>query len=157
MKTFRFRPRYRGVAWTSIGVGGSVGIVSAAVGLLAVPMITGGIGVAAGLAYLLAPTWKISVTIDDDALAVGSPGKPRFRLPWSDVVRVVAAPEKGTCFVDGGDPAKSLLVPGDGAPAPYDIENRKQLVDEIIARVAPDKIERVASLAEATKTPPLRT
>ena len=157
MKTFRFRPRYRGVAWTSIGVGGALGVVSAAVGLLALPMITGGIGVAAGLAYLMSPTWKIAVTIDDDALSVGSPNKPRFRLPWSDVVRVVAAPDKGTCFVDGGEPAKSLLVPGDGAPAPYDIDDRKTLVAEILARVSPEKVERVTSLADAAKSAPLRT
>ena len=96
-------------------------------------------------------------TIDDDALSVGSPNKLRFRLLWSDVVRVVAAPDKGTCFVDGGEPAKSLLVPGDGAPAPYDIEDRKALVGEILARVSPEKVERVTSLADAAKSAPLRT
>ena len=153
MKTFRFRPRYRGVAWTSIGVGGAVGIVSASVGFLAVPLITGVVGIAAGVAYLASPTWRLAVTIDDDALAVGSASKTRFRLPWKDVVRVIAAPEKHSCFVDGGAPEKSLLVPGDGAPAPYDIEDRKALVDEILAHVDGEKIQRVASLAEAAKSP----
>jgi len=156
-KTFRFRPRYRGVAWTSVGIGGALGVVSASIGFLALPMITGALGIAAGVAYLASPTWKLAVTIDDDALAVGSPRKQRFRLPWNDVVRVVAAPEKATCFVDGGAPERSLLVPGEGAPAPYDIEDRKTLVEEILARVASDKVERVASLAEAAKPPPLRT
>jgi hypothetical protein len=156
-KTFRFRPRYRGVAWTSVGIGGALGVVSASLGFLAVPMITGAVGIAAGVAYLASPTWKLAVTIDDEAIAVGSPSKPRFRLRWSDVVRVVAAPEKSTCFVDGGAPERSLLVPGDGAPAPYDIEDRKTLVEEILAHVASDKVERVASLAEAAKSPPLRT
>lgn len=153
MKTYRFRPRYRGVAWTSVGIGGALGVVGATIGFLALPMITGGLGVAAGIAYLMSPTWRLAVTIDDDALAVGSPNKPRFRLPWRDVVRVVAAPEKSTCFVDGGAPEKSLLVPGDGAPAPYDIEDRKGLVAEILAHVAAEKVERVTSLADAAKSP----
>ena len=153
MKTFRFRPRYRGVAWTSIGVGGAVGVVAASVGFLAVPLITGAVGIAAGVAYLASPTWRLAVTIDDDALAVGSASKTRFRLPWKDVVRVIAAPEKHSCFVDGGTPEKSLLVPGDGAPAPYDIEDRKALVDEILAHVDGEKVQRVASLADAAKSP----
>ena len=157
MKTFRFRPRYRGVAWTSVGIGGALGVVSATVGFLALPMITGAVGIAAGVAYLASPTWKLSVTIDDDALTVGSPAKQRFRLPWSDVVKVIAAPEKNTCFVDGGKPEQSLLVPGDGAPAPYDIEDRKGLVEAILARVPAEKVERVTSLADVAKSPPLRT
>lgn len=157
MKTYRFRPRYHGVAWTSVGIGGALGAVGVTLGFLALPMITGGLGVAAGIAYLLSPTWRLAVTIDDDALTVGSPGKQRFRLPWKDVVRVVAAPEKSTCFVDGGAPERSLLVPGDGAPAPYDIEDRKGLVAEILARVAAEKVERVASLADAAKSPSLPT
>jgi hypothetical protein len=148
VKTFRFKPRYRGVAWTSVGVGGALGIVSAAVGFVAVPMISGAVGVAAGIAYLASPTWKISVTVDDDGLTVGSPSKQRFRIAWQDVVKVIAAPEKHTCFVDGGTPDKSLLVPGDGAPAPYDIEDKQALVEWILAHVAADKIENVASLAE---------
>jgi hypothetical protein len=157
VKTFRFRPRYPGVAWSSVGIGGAVGVVGAAVGFIALPMITGAIGIAAGVAYLASPTWKLAVTIDDDALSVGSPKRQRFRLPWSDIVKVIAAPEKGTCFVDGGKPEQSLLVPGDGAPAPYDIEDRKALVEAILAHVPAEKVERVTSLADATKTPPLRT
>jgi hypothetical protein len=149
VKTFRFKPRYRGVAWTSVGIGGALGIVSAAVGFLAVPMVTGVVGIAAGLAYLASPTWKIAITVDDEALTVGSPNKPRFRLAWQDVVKVIAAPDKHTCFVDGGDPGKSLLVPGDGAPAPYDIEDKPALVEWILAHVAAEKIEKVASLADA--------
>lgn len=151
MKQFRFKPRYRGVAWSSIGVGGALGGVSVAAGLLALPMITGAIGIAAGVAYLASPTWRLVITVDDDALSVASAKTERFRLPWRDVKRVVAAPEKHTCFVDGGTPETSLLVPGDGAPAPYDIEDKQALVEEILARVASDKIERVSSLAEAVK------
>jgi hypothetical protein len=151
-RTFRFRPRYRGVAWTSIGLGGAVGGAAAAVGFMTVPLITGAVGMLAGVAYLASPTWRLVVTVDDEALEVGTSKQRRFRLPWSDVVRVIAAPAKHTCFVDGGTPAQSLLVPGDGAPAPYDIEDRAALVDAILAHVPADKIERVASLAEAAKS-----
>lgn len=151
MKTFRFRPRYRGIAWISIGMGGIVGAISAASGFLPLPLITGAIGIASGVAYLASPTWRLAVKIDDDALEVASPKRSRFRLRWTDVVRVVAAPEKQSCFVDGGAPERSLLVPGDGAPAPYDIEDRAGLVDAILAHVAADKVERVASLADAAK------
>lgn len=153
-KRFRFRPRYRGIAWTSIGLGGAVGVVAGAVGLLTVPLVTGAVGVAAGVAYLASPTWRLAVTVDDDALEVGSPKRRRFRLPWSEVVRVIAAPAKASCFVDGGAPERSLLVPGDGAPAPYDIEDRAALVEAILAHVAADKVQRVDSLADAAKAPP---
>lgn len=149
MKTFRFKPRYRGVAWTSVGVGGALGIVSATAGFLAVPLVTGGLGIAAGVAYLASPTWRLAVTVDDDALAVGTKTKQRFRLPWSEVVKVIAA--GASCFVDGGSPERSLLVPGDGAPAPYDLEDKAALVAWILAHVSDDKIERVASLADAKK------
>ena len=135
----------------------TLGVVSATLGFLVFPLVTGAVGIAAGMAYLASPTWKLAVTIDDDALSVGSPTKQRFRLLWKDVAKVIAAPEKHTCFVDGGAPERSLLVPGEGAAAPYDIENKHALVDEILARVAADKIERVASLADVAKSPPLRT
>jgi hypothetical protein len=148
-KTFQFKPRYRGVAWTSIGVGGAVGVAAASVGFLVLPLVTGTIGILAGVAYLASPTWKLAVTIDDEGIRVGSPARERFRLAWKDVVRVIAAPQHATCFVDGGAPEKSLLVPGQGAPAPYDIIDKQALVDEILARVPEDKIVRVASLAEA--------
>ena len=89
-RSFRFRPRYRGIAWSSIGIGGSVAVIAAIVGFAAVPLVSGALGIALGAAYLASPTWRIAVTVDDDGLTVGSPGRLRFRLAWSDVVRVVA-------------------------------------------------------------------
>jgi hypothetical protein len=148
-QTFRFRPRYRGIAWSSIGVGGSVAVIAAIVGFAAVPLVSGALGIALGAAYLASPTWRIAVTVDDDGLTVGSPGRLRFRLAWSDVVRVVASPETCTCFVDGGAPERNLLVPGDGAPAPYDIVDRKALYEAILARVPADKVQTVSSLDKA--------
>lgn len=148
-RTFAFRPRYRALAWSSIGVGGAVTAVAAAFGLVAVPLVTGALGVALGVAYLGSPTWRIAVTVDDRGLRVGSPRRLRFDLAWADVVRVVASPSTRSCFVDGGSPERSLLVPGDGAPAPYDIADRAALVEAILAHVPPDKVQTVASLDQA--------
>jgi hypothetical protein len=145
----RFRPRYRGVAWTATAVGGSLAVVSAGLGFLTIPLVTGAIGVAMGAAYLASPTWRLAVTIDDDGLEVGSPARRRFRIAWSDVVRVVASPATHTCFVDGGAPERSLLVPGLGAPAPYDLEDRPALVAAILAHVPPDRVTTVDSLEQA--------
>lgn len=149
MSRHRFRPRYRGVAWTAVGVGGSLAIAAAALGFLALPLVTGAAGMAIGAAYLASPTWRLAVTADDAGLEVGSPGRRRFRLAWGDVVRVVAAPGSHTCFVDGGAPERSLLLPGPGAPAPYDLEERPALFDAILAHVPPERVTRVESLEKA--------
>jgi hypothetical protein len=132
-----------------MGVGGTIAVVAASLGFAVVPLATGAIGVALGLAYLASPTWRITVTVDDDGLTVASPSRHRFRLAWRDVVRVIASPATSTCFVDGGTPEHSLLVPGDGAPAPYDIVDRKALVEAILAHVAADKVQIVESLDRA--------
>ena len=144
---FPFRPRYRGVALTSIGVGGALGAIAlVSLGAALLPLATGAIGVVLGTGYLLSPSWKLAVVIDDEAREVRSPTKSRFRLPWSEVVKVVASPTTHTCFVDGGTPERSLLVPGDGAPAPYDIDNKPALFAAIVAHVSPDKVETVETL-----------
>ena len=150
MRRFRFRPRYRGVAWTSVGVGGALAIVSiATMGAALLPLASGGIGVALGLGYMLSPSWQLVVVIDDDALEVRSPKARKFRVAWTDVKQVVSSPTTHTCFVDGGTPETSLLVPGEGAPAPYDIEDKQALCDEIISRVTPDKVRTVETIASA--------
>ena len=155
MSTHRFRPRYRGVAWTSIGLGGGLAGVAAVIGFAALPLATGAFGVALGAAYLNSRAWKLEVVTDDTALEVRDPKGTRFRLPWTEIVRVVASPTTKTCFVDGGRPEHSLLVPGDGAPAPYSISERDELFATILARVTPDRIETVESLerADSTKKP----
>jgi hypothetical protein len=147
---FRFRPRFRALALSSVGVGGVLGAVSIAVlGGALLPLATGAIGVALGTGYLLSPSWKLRVVVDDDALEV--PG--RFRLAWADVVRVVSSPSTHTCFVDGGAPEKSLLVPGDGAPAPYDIADKAALCEAIVRHVAPERVETVDSLDAKVRRP----
>ncbi|HUJ61212.1 MAG TPA: hypothetical protein VLX92_22065 [Kofleriaceae bacterium] len=151
-RSFRFQPRYRGIALTAIGVGGGLGVVAVAtLGAALLPLATGAVGVVLGAGYLLSPSWKLAVVVDDDGLEVRGPRRPRFRIAWGDVVRVIAAPSSQTCFVDGGAPERSLLVPGVGAPAPYDLEDKRALYDAILAHVDPAKVERVASLEAARK------
>jgi hypothetical protein len=146
--TFKFKPRYRGVAWTSIGVGGSLAVVATVLGVIAVPLAGGLLGMGLGAAYLASGTWKLRVVADDAGLEVGTADKVRFKLAWSEVVRVIASPSTNTCFVDGGAAERRLLVPGVGAPAPYDIENRAELVKLILAHVPADKVETVESLEQ---------
>ena len=150
--TFRFKPRYRGIAWTALGTGGALATTSLAIlGAAVVPLATGAIGVALGAIYLASPTWRLEVVVGDDALEVRSPKGTKLRVAWADVARVVASPTTHTCFVDGGAPEQSLLVPGDGAPAPYDLANKPALYDAILARVDPAKVQTVDSLDAALR------
>jgi len=149
-KHHRFRPRYRGIAWTAIGTGGALTATSLAVlGAALLPIATGAIGVVLGAAYLASPTWRLEIVVDDDALEVRSPRATKLRVAWADVVRVVASPTTHTCFVDGGAPDKSLLVPGDGAAAPYDLSDKAALYDAILAHVDAAKVETVETLESA--------
>ncbi|MEZ4367247.1 MAG: hypothetical protein R2939_13325 [Kofleriaceae bacterium] len=140
---FRFRPRYRGVAYSAVAVGAALAVAGAALGPLWLLGLAAG-GALLGITYLRSPTWRLEVVVDDDALEV--PG--RFRLPWPEVVRVIDTPAAQACFVDGGTPARSLLVPGDGVPAPYTFDDRAGLYAAILAHVAPDRVE------PAEPTPP---
>jgi hypothetical protein len=146
----RFRPRYRGLAWIALGAGGALGVTGVIASVL-VATVTGGLGVALGGLYLASPAWRLAVVVDDDGLEVTSAGDRRFRLAWADVVRVVASPSTQTCFVDGGAPERSLLVPGVGAPAPYDLEDRAGLYAAILARVPADKVTEVETIEAAEK------
>lgn len=153
-RSFRFRPRYRGLALTALGVGGTLGAVSvAALGAAMLPLATGLAGVALGASYLLSPTWRLEVVVDDEGLEVRSRRASKFRIAWGDVVRVVASPTTNTCYVDGGSADRSLIVPGDGAPAPYDLEEKPALYAEILARVPADKVKTVETLEAARAQP----
>ncbi len=156
MSRHRFRPRYRGVAYASIGVGGSLAGVSAVVGFITLPLVMGALGMAAGAAYLASPTWRLAVTVDDDGLEVGTPTRRRFRLAWKNVVKVIASPSTNSCFVDGGDPSRSLLVPGVGAPAAYDLEDRPALFAAILAHVPEDRVETVELLESVKRAEPAK-
>ena len=150
-RTFRFRPRYRGLALGSLAIGAI--LVAAGFALdgstRALAFAGGGLGMVLGGLYLRSPAWRIAVHVDDESLEVTSSGARRFLLAWADIQEVVASPSTRTCFVDGGEPARSLLVPGDGAPAPYDIEDRASLYDFIVAHVAAARIREVELLQQA--------
>jgi hypothetical protein len=147
VQTFRFRPRYRGLAFASLGLGGALAVVAIAVlGAAVLPLGTGVLGVALGGAYLASPTWRYEIVVDDAGLEVRTPSQTRVKLVWGDVVEVVASPSTHTCFVDGGRPERSVLVPGVGAPAPYDIADKAALYDAIVAHVDPAKVKTVERL-----------
>ena len=155
---FRFKPRFRAFALGSIALGigllGLSALIAFETGeLYGVPLAAGGAGVMLGLLYLGSPTWRLTVVIDDEALEVRSRSRRRFRLPWGDIVEVVASPDTKTCFVDGGKPARSLLVPGPGASAGYDIENKHELYEVICARVADERIREVDLLENSARRP----
>jgi hypothetical protein len=142
------------MAWTSIGVGGGLSGLAAAIGFAFLPLATGALGLALGAAYLASPSWRLRVIADASGLEVRDDKRSRFKLAWTDIVRVVASPTTKTCFVDGGAAERSLLVPGVGAPAPYQLTDRDELFATILERVTPDRLEIVESLerkTEATK------
>ena len=152
MSRHRFRPRYRGVAYVTIGVGGSLAVVASIVGFVVVPLVSGLCGIAAGAAYLASPTWRLAVIADDDGLEVASPARRRFRIAWTDIVKVIASPTTKSCFVDSGKPETSLLVPGVGAPAGYELEDRPALFAAILEHVPDDKVQTVETLVQFAKS-----
>jgi len=153
MQEFRFRPRYGGIALLAIAVSAVLFATvwlakltgtSRTIGLLGTAM-----GVILASVYLLSPAWRLLVRVDDDGLEVGNAKTQRFRLAWAEIVRVVASPDTKTCFVDGGDPGRSLMVPGPGASAPYDIENKTALYDAILSHSPATVVETVDLLENA--------
>lgn len=150
---YRFRPRFRGLAVLAMVLGvalGGYGLVAGGAASTALVVIGMG-GAALGGLYLGSPAWRIEVIVDDQALEVLASGERRFRLPWSEVTSVIASPSTETCFVDGGAPERSLLVPGDGAPAPYAIEDAATLYRTIVAHTPPGRVREVALLETTRK------
>lgn len=143
--SFRFRPRFRGLALAAIGLG--VLLVAAVLafrpgaGSAAFALVSGGVGVALGGLYLASPSWSLRVGVDDEALEVTRGDVRRFRLPWGEVERVVVNADRSGGYVDGGAPERSLLVPGRGLPGPYRIEGAPELVAAVLSRVPPDVVE----------------
>ena len=70
---------------------------------------------------------------------------------------MLASPATSTCFIDGGTPARSQLIPGEGAPAPYTLDDRVGAYQAIMARVPRDRVTEVAKLTEHAPTPPAAT
>jgi len=151
-RTFRFRPRLRGVAVGAIALGVglvALGLVAATGAARPLAIVGGATGVLLGVLYLASPAWRLVVQVDDDGLEVRAGARRRFRLAWAEIVAVGASPTTHTCFVDGGAPERSLLVPGDGAPAAYDLEDKATLYAAIVAHVTADRIREVELLENA--------
>lgn len=146
--TFRLRPRFAGVAGVSMAVGTAVGAVGLMFGSIIGPII-GVAGLALGASYLASPTWRLRLNVDDDGIEVVG----RFRLAWGDVKRILASPSTSTCFVDGGTAARSILVPGEGAPAPYTLDDRAGAYRAIVARAPAHLITLVERLADPVAPP----
>ncbi len=153
---FRFRPRFRALAALAMVLGvalGGFGLFAGGAASTALVVIGLG-GAALGGLYLGSPAWRIEVLVDDDGLEVLAAGDRRFRLLWADITHVIASPTTETCFVDGGAPERSLLVPGDGAPAPYAIDDAPALYRAIVARTPRDRVREVSLLETARSTAP---
>ena len=151
---FRFRPRFRAVAALAMILGVAVGCYGlvAGAGASTFLVVVGLGGAAMGGLYLGSPAWRLTVVVDDDGLEVLASGARRFRLPWADVKSVIASPSTQTCFVDGGVPEHSLLVPGDGAPASYAIEDAPALYRAIVAHVPAERVREVELLERTPRT-----
>jgi hypothetical protein len=106
----------------------------------------GALGPVLAAAYLMSPAWRLRVFADDEGLEIRRGDDIRLRLLWTEVVRVLVVPRWKVAFVDGGDPAKSFLLTGPGAPGPYRIERREALYDYILANVPAEKIEQRETL-----------
>jgi hypothetical protein len=153
---FRFRPRFVALIATASGLG----LICVGLALGGVLGVAGDIGLvcgagAAALAplYAASPAWRLAVVLDDGGLSVVRGHDLRFRLPWPEVVRVVWSPTTTTLFLDGGVPERSLLVPGVGAPAPYDLERKAELCERILDHVPSDKVLLVGTLEELAGSP----
>jgi hypothetical protein len=149
---YRFRPQLRAlpiaVALFGVGLVACVPLFGLDGASRTFAFAAGVVGPVIALVYWLAPAWRFSVEVDaaEDALIVRHGARERFRLKFADVVEVIHAPASKTCFVNGGEPARSILVPGPGAPASYRIERREELYDVIVRRVARERLRQVERL-----------
>lgn len=151
-RTFRFRPRFAAVAWLAIvtGVGlMAYGLVAGASAPLAIVM--GLIGVVLGAKYLLSPVWKMRIAMTEDGLRVGTDTEERFSLRWDEIESLIVTPASKTCFVYAGDNQRNILIPGPGANASYDIDNKEQLYEFLRERVDSARIREVEHLGKWLK------
>jgi hypothetical protein len=148
--------RFAALAWTASGLGAAA-VALAVADLLGAARLLGYVlgsgGALLGPLHAASPAWRYTVEVGDDALRVRRRDRLRLELPWPDVVRVVYSPSTATLFVDGGAPERSLLVPGLGAPASYDLERKPELCRAIVARVDPARVVEVASLEDFARSP----
>jgi|GEM_PF-1280945 len=163
-RAFRFKPRFAALAYGAVGVGAALLGAVVVFGLdgdnRTFALIVGLGAVALGALYLLSPAWRYQVLVDDDGLEVQTGrGERRFRVAWTDARKVIASPDTKTLVFFGDGPEHNLIVPGPGAPAPYDIEDKPALYDAIVTNVPAalvqevDLLENVDAAAAAPEPP----
>lgn len=152
---FRFRPRYRAFPWILVALSAwlavAVWLHDLQGGSRTFALVCAAVGPLVALAYWRSPAWRLEVEVDDAALTVRRGDDVRLRLPWAEVVAVRHSAEHKTALVDGGAPARRLLVPGPDAPGPYRIERREALYDAILAHVPAERCHAVARPAAAAE------
>ena len=124
-----------------------MGVATAALGRDHVWMIAvGAAGPLLTALYFLQPAWRMRVTVDAETFEISRGDNIRVRLAWGDVKRLLVVPRWKVAFLDGGEPEKSFLLTGPGAPGPYRIDRRETLYDFLVAHVPKDKIEERETL-----------
>jgi hypothetical protein len=100
----------------------------------------------------LAAAWlqaraRPALVLDDEGYAVEEHGREKLRVRWSEVVQVRVDAAEHALYIDVGDPSRNLLVPprrGYG----FRFEQAEELMQRVLARVPPEKVEAVARLDE---------
>lgn len=154
---YRFKPRFVGVAFVSL----SFGVVLIAASATLTPdrfssvfaFITGTAALLLSFLYLRSPVWKLAVDVQESGLVLWSGTEEKLRLSWADITRVVVDKDREMCFVDGGSPEVSIMVPGPAAPASYVVAKREQLIEAILAHIPADKIVDPDEVDVATLAP----
>ncbi len=155
-KHYQLRPRYAGLSYLALAVSISFGVLALSFNLspqvrnVALGICVVGLGLA--VAYQLSPVRRLQVVVSPQGIGLQSGEHQRFFLPWSQVKQVIASPQTSTCYVDGGSSEHSIIVPGVGAPAPYDIVNKLELYKEIL-RYTPESAIRYVESLETSKEP----
>lgn len=164
--SYRFRPRYRSLAWLAMATGSVlIGYALFTGESRALALIMGAMGIALGLIYQASPVWKLRIVPfaagTGDAqegedhgegggggLRVLAGDVERFALRFDEIEALIVVSEHKTCFVHTGTSGRSILLPGPGANASYDIEGKEALYDLLVANVPEDRVREVENLGK---------
>lgn len=150
-QAFPLRARYRALVGVAAFGACLVGAAALWYSLWAVAAMCG-LTLAAAAAYWRSPTWRMQIVVDDAGYAIRG-GRHPSQTRWDEIDRVFVDERAFTCAVRGPNAQASFVVPGDGAPAPYDIANKRALVAYVLAHAPVERVERVTSL-EPILAPP---
>lgn len=102
------------------------------------------LGAAWGLAWGVLRHRRPELVLSADEYRVEVAGTVRFRVGWSEVLRIYHDPGEHAVYVDCGDPARNLLVPPERGFG-FTFTGRKQLYQSLLA-AAPDRVQQVENL-----------